>query len=204
MSNWRKHLEIEMHWADGALAWLERLAATEFNRRAAFACDLAMAVLPIVGALALRELRLVPALMMFGAGLLLFSLIEYAFHRWLFHGPDQAMQRGHARHHDFPTGTDTLPFFIPPISLFLLAGLFNEMMPFAYALLLTGAIGSGYLAYGECHGAIHRTRFRNPWVRRWSAHHHVHHHHEGHNFGVTTPLWDLVFRTKYERSGRRG
>jgi dihydroceramide fatty acyl 2-hydroxylase len=191
-----------MRWADGMLAWLERLAATDFNRRAAFVSDIAMAVLPIVGALALPEVRLLPAVLVFGAGLFVFSLIEYCFHRWLFHGPDQAMQRGHARHHQAPTGTDTLPFFLPPICLALLAGLFNEAMPAAYALLLTGAIGCGYFAYGECHGAIHRLRFRHPWARRWSAHHHVHHHHDGYNFGVTSPLWDIVFRTQYERRRR--
>lgn len=204
MADRRITLDIGLRWADGALAWLERLAATEFNRRAALAADIAMAVLPVLAALALRDMRAVPAFGVFCGGLLLFSLIEYCFHRWLFHGPDQAMQRGHARHHQHPMGTDTLPFFIPPISLMLLAGLFDEAMPLAYALLLTGAIGCGYLAYGECHGVIHRQRFRKPWLRRWSAHHHVHHHHEGHNFGVTTPLWDIVFRTNYQRGRRQG
>ena len=195
-------MEIGLRWADGTLAWFERLAATQFNRRAAFVCDLAMAVLPIAAALALRDVHVVAGLFVFASGLLLFSLIEYCFHRWLFHGAEQAMQRGHARHHQEPTGLDTLPFFIPPISLLLLAGLFDEAMPLSYALLLTGAIGCGYLAYGECHGAIHRLRFTRPWVRRWAAHHHVHHHHHGYNFGVTTPLWDLVFRTRYERRPR--
>lgn len=190
-------MSFEIRWADSVLNQLERLSATEFNRRTAFACDLTMAVVPVGAALAMRDLRAVPALMIFLSGLLLFTLIEYSFHRWLFHGPDQAMQRGHLRHHQYPTGADTLPFFIPPVALMLLAGLFDALMPLAAALLLTGAIGCGYLAYGECHAAIHRMRFRNPQVRRWAGHHHVHHHHLEHNFGVTTALWDVVFGTRY-------
>jgi 4-hydroxysphinganine ceramide fatty acyl 2-hydroxylase len=30
-----------------------------------------------------------------------------------------------------------------------------------------------------------------------AAHHLIHHHHPDANFGVTTPLWDIVLGTRY-------
>ena len=54
----------------------------------------------------------------------------------------------------------------------------------------------GYLSYEVVHYAIHRSRwFRHlfrPWVRN-----HLYHHHKDDSrcFGVTSPLWDWVFRT---------
>jgi hypothetical protein len=34
--------------------------------------------------------------------------------------------------------------------------------------------------------------------------HHVHHYHPGTNFGVTTPLWDVLLGTRYVRQARVG
>ena len=136
-----------------------------------------------------------PAALIVIAGLLTFSLIEYSFHRWLFHGPEHAMERGHRRHHVDPTGIGSLPFFLPPVFLVVLAALFSQVMPLSDAWLYTGGIAGGYFAYGQCHDWIHRTRFKSALARRWAAHHHIHHHHPDHNFGVTSPLWDLVFGT---------
>ena len=70
-------------------------------------------------------------------------------------------------------------------------------MPLAFAALLTGAMTMGYVAYGLSHFIMHHRRFTTPWLRRWAAHHHIHHHHPDKNFGVTTKLWDVLFRTRY-------
>lgn len=133
------------------------------------------------------------------AGLLVFSFIEYLFHRWIFHGPESMYRRGHDAHHRDPHGYDALPFFLPAAILLGLALLFAILMPASRACLLAGAIASGYVAYGLSHYAIHATRFRWAWLRQWAAHHHVHHHHPHGNFGVTTPLWDYVLGTRYRR-----
>ena len=63
-------------------------------------------------------------------------------------------------------------------------------------------IALGYLCYGLVHDAIHARRFQQPLLRRWAGLHHVHHHHPDTNFGVTTPLWDVVFGTRYRRKPR--
>lgn len=78
-----------------------------------------------------------------------------------------------------------------------LAGVLALAIPTTYALLLTGALAAGYAAYGLSHTAIHVMRFHNPLTRRWAAAHHIHHCHPKRNFGVTTPLWDIVLRTRY-------
>lgn len=143
------------------------------------------------------------ALLALGTGLLLFSWVEYGFHRWLMHGPIPLLGPGHRKHHENPNGHDSLPFFLPPMIAAVLAGLFALVMPLGVALLLAAGLACGYAAYGLSHAIIHGKRFRHPLGRRWAAFHHVHHYHPDANFGVTTPLWDIVLRTRHV-SGSRG
>lgn len=200
-SEWMSSSGIRIAWVDALLDSFERMAVTQWNQRAALVADAGMCLGFVSLALIYANPPpLAAALTLFG-GLLAFSLIEYSFHRWLFHGPEHAMERGHRRHHLEPTGIGSLPFFLPPIFLVVLAALFWQLMPLGYAWLFTGGIAGGYFAYGQCHDWIHRTRFQNPYGRRWAANHHIHHHHPDSNFGVTTPLWDWVFGTYYVSKG---
>jgi len=191
-------MRIPFGLVDRALDGMEHLALTKGNMRAALVVDFGMGVgLSGLGAL-LGDAHPLVSLLVFLAGLLLFSLIEYCFHRWLFHGAEHAMQRGHMQHHLDPNGIGTLPFFLPPLFLAVLVALFSKVLAIDHALLASGGIACGYFIYGQCHAWIHRTRFRHPLARRWAASHHVHHHHPGHNFGVTSPLWDMVLGTRYK------
>ena len=131
------------------------------------------------------------------AGLSLFSFVEYGVHRWLFHGRLGAMAQGHRKHHEDPTGFDALPFFVPPLAMLALAGALAAIAPASLALVLTGALAAGYAAYGLGHTAVHYRRFQQPLATRWAASHHIHHHHPHRNFGVTTPLWDILLGTRY-------
>jgi sterol desaturase/sphingolipid hydroxylase (fatty acid hydroxylase superfamily) len=179
------------------LASFERMAVTEANQRAAFFTDTGMCLGLVAIAIVRQDTQPVTAVLAFGTGLFSFSLVEYCFHRWLFHGPEHAMERGHRRHHASPLGIDSLPFFVPPMFLVAIVALLSKAMPLSYALLFTGAIAGGYFLYGQCHAWIHRTRFQNMLGRRWAANHHIHHHHPHSNYGVTSPLWDIVFGTRY-------
>ena len=197
-------MRIPFGLADRALDGMEALAVTKGNMRAALVVDFALCVgLSGLGA-TLGDAHPLVSLLAFVAGLLLFSLIEYCFHRWLFHGPEHAMQRGHMQHHLDPNGIGTLPFFLPPLFLVALVAVFSKILAIDHALLAGGGIAWGYFLYGQCHAWIHRTRFRHPLARRWAASHHVHHHHPGHNFGVTSPLWDVILRTRYSSGSPRG
>lgn len=195
-------MRISFSLADRALDGMERMAVTEANLWAAFVVDTGMCLGLTAFGLLQPDTHPLVALLAFVGGLLFFSLIEYCFHRWLFHGPDQAMQRGHLQHHVDPHGIGTLPFFLPPVFLLVLVALSSKVLPFGYALITVGGIAGGYFAYGQCHDWIHRTRFQLPLMRRWAASHHVHHHHPDSNFGVTSPLWDLILGTRYRSRGR--
>jgi 4-hydroxysphinganine ceramide fatty acyl 2-hydroxylase len=136
-------------------------------------------------------------------GLFAFSFVEYFFHRWMFHTRIPLFEQGHRLHHEQPLGYDSLPFFLPPAVLFILTGLMLFILSSGFALLMMGAVTLGYIAYGLSHFIIHHVRFKHPLMRRWAGSHHVHHYHPGSNFGVTTPLWDILLGTRYVRQTRK-
>jgi sterol desaturase/sphingolipid hydroxylase (fatty acid hydroxylase superfamily) len=151
----------------------------------------------LLGAGLRRHVPLAEALSLAAAGLFLFSFMEYIFHRWVFHGPLQTMARGHASHHADPLGYDALPFFVPALVLSCVVAAGALLAPAADVWLIASGIAFGYVAYGLAHFMIHHRRFRHAWLRRWAARHHIHHHHPETNFGVTTPLWDVLLATSY-------
>jgi sterol desaturase/sphingolipid hydroxylase (fatty acid hydroxylase superfamily) len=180
-----------------------RMSATRTNYWLELVVDVALGLGLIYAGLKAEADRPVLALLTIVFGLFAFSFIEYCFHRWLFHGPVPLFEQGHDAHHRHPLGYDSLPFFLPPVVLLGLTGVFALAIPMASACLMGGSIAFGYIIYGLSHFTIHHTRFRNPVVRRWAARHHIHHHHPGHNFGVTTSLWDVVLRTRYVSSQKK-
>jgi len=179
---------------------LQRLSSSRINGRLGLVFDGATALALLDAALRGRHAPL-SGVFVFAAGLLLFTFVEYAFHRWAFHGPVAAFEQGHSRHHEQPLGDDSLPFFLPPLGMLALAGLLALVLSPSNALLFAAAFAIGYTLYGVCHTIIHVRRFRSARARRWAGAHHVHHHHPQTNFGVTTPLWDIVFGTRH-RPGR--
>jgi sterol desaturase/sphingolipid hydroxylase (fatty acid hydroxylase superfamily) len=176
---------------------LARLSVTRFNAIAGSTCDVAIAIALLTAGIYTNRFGILAPLVTVGCGLFIFSLIEYSFHRWLFHIGQTSMREGHDKHHDDPHGYDALPFFLPPLGMLVLAGLLALVLPASAALLLAGSIAAGYAAYGLAHSIIHAIRFRNRAVVKWAANHHIHHHHPDCNFGVTTPLWDIVLGTRY-------
>jgi 4-hydroxysphinganine ceramide fatty acyl 2-hydroxylase len=70
-------------------------------------------------------------------------------------------------------------------------------MPTSLAFLLVGTIALGYAIYGLSHFVIHHHHFQQVSARNWAASHHIHHHRLDTNFGVTTPLWDVLMGTRY-------
>lgn len=175
------------------------LSRTPFNYWAEFAVDIPLGAVLIFAALRSHELGPIAVVLTILLGLLLFSIIEYAFHRWLFHGPVQIMSRGHLAHHENPLGYDSLPFFLPALILLTLTGVLVWLMPASYAFLLTGVITLSYVTYGLSHFIIHHHLFHYIFARKWAANHHIHHYHADANFGVTTPLWDILLGTRYKR-----
>jgi sterol desaturase/sphingolipid hydroxylase (fatty acid hydroxylase superfamily) len=184
---------------ESAGQFIARMSETRENHWAGLAFDVLISLVLVAVGLCRTEVHPALAVVALLAGLLVFTLVEYSFHRWLFHKPVPLFEPGHRKHHVDPLGHDSLPFFLPPILVLLLVGLFTLALPEGYALLLAGGIAAGYATYGLSHVALHATRFRHPLARRWAASHHVHHFHPDCNFGVTTPLWDILLGTRRVR-----
>lgn len=135
-----------------------------------------------------------------GAGLVGWTLLEYVIHRGFGHAlrGNLRMSVEHRRHH-----ADILYF--SPLALKLL----GAVPVLGALLLLAGGLfgwtaGSGFVlatalgwaAYEWLHEYIHVKGPRTAY-HRWAVRHHLSHHfgHPHANFGVTTPLWDWVFRS---------
>jgi 4-hydroxysphinganine ceramide fatty acyl 2-hydroxylase len=179
-----------------------RMSATRTNYWAEVGVDAALALLLAIEGWRHHAGGPLSALLAFGLGLLAFSFIEYFFHCWMFHTRVPLFEQGHRTHHEQPLGYDSLPFFLPAVVLLALAGLFVLIMPVGFALMLAASITLGYIIYGLSHFIIHHVRFKRPLLRRWAGAHHVHHYHPDSNFGLTTPLWDVLLGTRYVRRPR--
>ena len=179
-----------------------RMSSTQTNYWVEVGVDLALCILLIVEGWRLHAGSALSALLAVALGLFAFSFVEYFFHRWMFHTRIPLFAQGHRMHHERPLGYDSLPFFLPGAVLLILTGLCVLILPTGFALLMMGSVTLGYIAYGLSHFTIHHVRFKHPLLRRWAGAHHVHHYHPDSNFGVTTPLWDVLLGTRYVRQPR--
>jgi sterol desaturase/sphingolipid hydroxylase (fatty acid hydroxylase superfamily) len=136
------------------------------------------------------------------AGVLLWTLIEYALHSQFFHDPPARlrwMSLSHGSHHEEPDDPARIVArlsFTFPIALILFPLLSLVLWNVRWGALVMVGLIVGYLSYEVIHFSIHRA----PRVRRLLkplASHHLHHHYADPTrcFGVTTTLWDRVFRT---------
>lgn len=140
-------------------------------------------------------------------GLLMWTLLEYVLHRYVFHWTDDsAVGRRvhfllHGVHHDFPNDKNRLVmplgFSLPLGAVFL--GAFHVFFGTRVAEPLFVGLVVGYMIYDGTHYALHHFK-QTTRVGRFIKRHHMRHHHMDHDggFGVSSPLWDLVFRTMPE------
>lgn len=136
-------------------------------------------------------------------GLFVWTLFEYALHRFVFHWkPGAALFDAfvfimHGNHHDHPN--DSLRNLMPPIASFPIAG-----TVWLACLGLAGAQGTwvflgfmvGYVIYDVTHYACHQWPIRGR-VAQLVKRHHMRHHHvadEG-NYAITALFWDRMMGT---------
>ncbi|MDB4938921.1 MAG: Fatty acid hydroxylase [Labilithrix sp.] len=165
--------------------------------------------IPVLSAMLYRswarhELTLASTAALVVFGMLLWTLCEYVLHRWVFHWMEDT-PRGrrihfllHGVHHDFPNDKDRLVMPLPtsiPLG-FIFFGLFYVLCGLRVAEPLFAGFTLGYLFYDGTHYAVHHFK-QTTRIGRFIKRHHMRHHHMDHDggFGVSSPLWDLVFRT---------
>ncbi len=129
------------------------------------------------------------------------TLAEYLVHRFVLHHIP-LFSKMHFEHHDDALdliGTPTL------MSLFFLT--VTVFLPLTYvagthiALCSMAGFLTGYISYVGVHYAVHHKGSGGfKFMRKLKRQHAVHHHGTSeYNFGVTTDIWDRVFRTKREK-----
>ncbi len=137
-----------------------------------------------------------PSLAALGAGLIAWTALEYALHRWLLHRVPP-FSRLHALHHAHPSALIGTPTWLSaPLFLALWAALALEASTFVAGGLATGLM-IGYLAYAAVHDAVHHRRARpGSWLYHAKLRHARHHRAEADSeFGVSSGIWDAVLRT---------
>lgn len=149
-----------------------------------------------------KGLNLTWEALLFVGGLLCWSLFEYVMHRFLFHMVVESPRARrfvytmHGVHHEYPRDRERL--FMPPVPSLIIASLIflgmHAAMGWNVLAFFPGFL-LGYLMYGSMHFAIHA--FAPPKFMKalWRNHHLHHYKYPDKGFGVSSVLWDVLFRT---------
>ena len=140
-------------------------------------------------------------------GIAVWSLTEYMLHRFLFHFKAKSNFGKrlsfifHGVHHDYPN--DSKRLVMPPSVSIPLAVIFYlifrailgeaPVTPFYIGFI------AGYLVYDISHYAIHHFNMHSKFWLAIKNHHMLHHYqNEYKGFGVSSPTWDIVFKTNFD------
>lgn len=169
---------------------------------------------PIIGILCYTafqkgEMSAVLIVNLFLVGCFLWSLFEYALHRFIFHlEPKEKMGIKyrihfllHGFHHDYPNDKFRL---VAPIPLALIIavpifGLLYLLSPTIWiAVVLFCGVIFGYVLYDCTHFFVHHTKLNWVFVKKMQKHHFFHHYTDKNKrYGVSLlgMMWDYVFGT---------
>jgi len=142
-------------------------------------------------------------------GMFVWTFLEYTLHRFVFHFPargkiqERIIFLFHGIHHAQPQCKTRL-VMPPAVSIpmgFIFYGLYFLVIatllriPWWTSPLFAGTI-FGYLIYDMIHYATHHSPMHSGYAK-FLKRYHMQHHFKTPNerFGVSSPLWDLVFRT---------
>jgi sterol desaturase/sphingolipid hydroxylase (fatty acid hydroxylase superfamily) len=143
-------------------------------------------------------------------GLFLWTFAEYTLHRFLFHYKPRSPRQErifflfHGIHHAQPQVKTRLvmPF---PVSIPMAAILFGLVYLVVSVVLraqqwvapLMAGFLLGYIIYDLTHYATHHWTMRSGFAKCLKRYHMQHHYKDPNTrFGVSSPLWDYVFRTR--------
>ena len=159
----------------------------------------------------------VEKVIIFCVGLFLWTLLEYFFHRCVFHCEDLLPESNyfmilhfftHGVHHFFPH--DPLRLAMPPVLFGILASItwvaFNQFIPTQPLLPLFSGIFVGFTLYDLMHFYLHhgaeKSHFRH--IRAMRTYHALHHYKAPNlGYGVSLKLWDRVFGTLIDNTSKQ-
>ena len=146
----------------------------------------------------------------FVLGLFLWTFAEYTLHRFLFHHKPRTPRQErifflfHGIHHAQPQVKTRLvmPFPVSIPMAAVICGFFYLVVavllraPQWVAPLIAGFL-SGYLVYDLTHYAQHHFPMRSGYAKYIKRYHMQHHYKDPDTrFGVSSPVWDWIFRTQ--------
>jgi sterol desaturase/sphingolipid hydroxylase (fatty acid hydroxylase superfamily) len=150
------------------------------------------------------SMPLLSVVMAYAGGLLIWSLLEYVAHRGSFHHvPNTSGQVAygylvHGVHHAYPD--DSRRWVMPLVVTIPIAALIFLLFRLVLGTIAFPVFGGfihGYLTYDLLHYFIHRGRIPTR-LGRYLRQYHLAHHYKvpDQHYGVSSPLWDIVFRTR--------
>jgi sterol desaturase/sphingolipid hydroxylase (fatty acid hydroxylase superfamily) len=140
-------------------------------------------------------------------GLLVVTFSEYFLHRVIFHYKAKSkfgkrlVWIFHGLHHDDPK--DPLRLVMPPVPAIIIMTalylIFRLFIPENNISIFMAGFIVGYLCYDYIHYASHHFKMKNgywKYIKMW----HLNHHYvdQSTNYGVSTSIWDYVFKTIYQ------
>ena len=134
------------------------------------------------------------------AGFLSWTLAEFFVHRYVYHLWTSFLTEGHALHHAKPRALIGVPWYLSTILVVLVFELVAIPLRPSSTGVFMGFNWFGYILYCVAHHGSHHWSFKNAWLKKMKRHHLLHHAHPEYNWGFTTPLWDYVFGTHYDRA----
>jgi len=164
--------------------------------------------MPVVGymlyvSLWQRKFSILAVAGLFLLGVLLWTLLEYLIHRYVFHyEPKSRLGKQfhfivHGVHHDYPN--DARRLVMPPSISIPLAFFFYGLFLVIFGRLASGVFAGlvfGYVCYDMLHYATHHFPMKTGlwlWLKQYHLRHHYKDDHVG--YGISSPLWDYIFGT---------
>lgn len=155
----------------------------------------------IVAGAAWTDVGLLGSVGLWVAGFITWTFAEYWLHRTIFHWwkGSRFHYIAHGVHHEHHQ--DRLRLVMPPaVAIFLcvgFTGLFWAALGSLSWTFMSGFI-LGYVSYDMIHYATHHLKWKNKTFQALKKHHLLHHHspkYAERKYGVSSPFWDIVFRT---------
>ncbi|XP_071959582.1 fatty acid 2-hydroxylase-like [Antedon mediterranea] len=149
----------------------------------------------------------------FIAGVVTWTILEYALHRFLFHlepSPKYPMLVTfhfllHGQHHKVPFDSGRLVF--PPAVASILAVCYYIIIGFCLEVgkaqaLFAGTV-LGYVCYDLIHYYLHYGKPSFSYFKMLKVYH-VKHHFEDKDrgFGISSPIWDMPFGTQLDLTNK--
>jgi sterol desaturase/sphingolipid hydroxylase (fatty acid hydroxylase superfamily) len=181
--------------------FIRRLGSSTFNYWFGYVANVSLVVWLVSHAFSHGRALLTPVEMVAYAvtGLLSWTLAEFLLHRYIYHVWQSFLSEGHALHHDKPRALIGVPWYLTTIALVLLYEVLSIPLRPSSTGVVMGFCWLGYVFYCITHHASHHWSLRRGWLKKMKRHHLLHHAHPEYNWGFTTPIWDYVFGTHYDR-----